>query len=256
MWPEKQRILFYCHFPDLLLAQRNEGGVLGLAKSVYRLPFDWFEGWSMSGSDRVVVNSAFTRGVVTSLFSRLRDLAVVYPCVDTQKANQEDEDGNGKPLWGGMKVLLSINRFERKKDVGLAIRAYHGLAPQERKNCRLVVAGETTIHPCLMKQYIKEADHNTGLGGYDQRVSENVDYHKELERLAESLSLSHATAKTMPTALAIPSTIEVLFILSVPRSIQIDFAPTCQATGVYTYKRTLRHCTSRGYARGSTSPRS
>jgi alpha-1,3/alpha-1,6-mannosyltransferase len=92
----------------------------------------------MSGSDRIVVNSAFTRSVVNSLFKGLGDLGVVYPCVNTEA----EEDGEDTPLWGGMKILLSINRFERKKDVGLAIRAYHGLTPQERKNCRLVVAGK------------------------------------------------------------------------------------------------------------------
>lgn len=62
----------------------------------------------------------------------------------------------------------------------------------------------------------KEAKSNTELGGYDQRVSENVEYHTELERLADSLSLLHATAKAIPTALAIPPSIEVLFLLSVP----------------------------------------
>jgi alpha-1,3/alpha-1,6-mannosyltransferase len=144
MWPERQRILFYCHFPDQLLARRNEGGLLGLVKRVYRLLFDWFEGWSMSASDRIVVNSAFTRGVVNSLFKGMGDLGVVYPCVDTQAVDEGEEDRQETPLWGGMKILLSINRFERKKDVGLAIRAYHGLAPQERKNCRLVLAGVMT----------------------------------------------------------------------------------------------------------------
>lgn len=144
-------MLFYCHFPDQLLAQRNEGGLLGLVKRVYRLPFDWFEGWSMSASDRIVVNSSFTRSVVNSLFKGLGDLAVVYPCVDTNAADEGEEDGQKQPLWGGMKVLLSINRFERKKDVGLAIRAYHGLTPQERKNCRLVVAGGLYSFPTLAK---------------------------------------------------------------------------------------------------------
>ena len=43
-----------------------------------------------------------------------------------------------------------------------------------------------------------------------------MQYHKELEILADSLSLSHATARTVPTALAIPSSIVVLFTLSVP----------------------------------------
>ena len=147
LWPERQRILFYCHFPDQLLAQRNEGGALGLVKRLYRLPFDWFEGWSMSGSDRIVVNSDFTRSVVNRLFKGLGDLGVVYPCVNTEVAEKAKEDGEDAPLWEGMKVLLSINRFERKKDVGLAIRAYHGLTPQERKNCRLVVAGKMHLCP-------------------------------------------------------------------------------------------------------------
>lgn len=53
-------------------------------------------------------------------------------------------------------------------------------------------------------------------GGYDPRISENVQYHKELESLANSLGLLHATAKTAPTALAIPTSIEILFLLSVP----------------------------------------
>lgn len=213
MWPEKQRILFYCHFPDQLLAQRNEGGLLGLVKRAYRLPFDWFEGWSMSAGDRIVVNSAFTRSVVNSLFKGLGDLRVVYPCVDTEAAEEGKEDGQETPLWGGMKILLSINRFERKKDVGLAIRAYHGLMPQERKNSRLVLAGE--IYSFTSSTELA-ADWSTDIGGYDQRVSENVDYHKELEHLADSMGLSHATAKAMPTALAIPSDIDILFLLSVP----------------------------------------
>lgn len=142
MWPQRQRILFYCHFPDQLLAQRHEGGLLGLVKRAYRLPFDWLEGWSMGASDGVVVNSAFTRSVVSRLFKGLGDLGVIYPCVDTNATERSKETRQEKPLWGGMKFFLSINRFERKKDVGLAIRAYHGLAPQERKNCRLVLAGE------------------------------------------------------------------------------------------------------------------
>ena len=101
----------------------------------------------MSGSDRIVVNSAFTRSVVNSLFRGLGDLGVVYPCVNTEVAEKAEEDGEDTLLWGGMKILLSINRFERKKDIGLAIRAYHGLTPHERKNCRLVIAGKMPLYP-------------------------------------------------------------------------------------------------------------
>jgi len=140
-----QRILFYCHFPDQLLARRNEGGsLLRLAKLLYRFPFDWFEGWAMSASDRVVANSNFSRGVVRSVFGteRLGDVEVVYPCVDTNTGLAAPETKPAGTLWGGKKILLSINRFERKKDMALAIRAYNGLGAKKRTGTRLVIAGK------------------------------------------------------------------------------------------------------------------
>ncbi|OJD09519.1 hypothetical protein AJ78_09041, partial [Emergomyces pasteurianus Ep9510] len=137
----KQRILFYCHFPDQLLARRDEGGVIRrLAKACYRYPFDWFEGWAISAADKVVANSNFTCGIVKQVFGEgLGDVKVVYPCVDTGNKKEGDRVEGGA-LWGGKKILLSINRFERKKDVGLAIRAYHGLGEERRKGTRLVIA--------------------------------------------------------------------------------------------------------------------
>lgn len=143
-----QRILFYCHFPDQLLARRDEGGsVMRFAKLVYRVPFDWFEGWAMSASDRVVANSEFSRGVVRRVFGseRLGDVEVVYPCVDTDTTAIPPETKPAEALWDGKKILLSINRFERKKDMGLAIRAYHGLGEEKRKGTRLVVAGKFVV---------------------------------------------------------------------------------------------------------------
>ncbi|PWY94265.1 UDP-Glycosyltransferase/glycogen phosphorylase [Aspergillus sclerotioniger CBS 115572] len=189
---KKQRVLFYCHFPDQLLARRDEGGsLLQVVKGVYRYPFDWFEGWAMSASDKVVANSRFTRGVVTGVFGRekLGELSVVYPCVDTAAGGE----GEGEKLWGGKKILLSVNRFERKKDLALAIRAYYGLGEEKRRGTRLVVAG-----------------------GYDNRVQENVQYHRELDELATGLGLQTATSKTVISALSIPDSIDVLFLLSVP----------------------------------------
>lgn len=151
----KQRILFYCHFPDQLLARRDErGALMRLLKGFYRYPFDWFEGWAMSAADKVVANSKFTRGVVSQVFGagRLGDVKVVYPCVDTDEApvvkkgadkvEKEEAAIIGDGLWGGRKIFLSINRFERKKGIELAIRAYHGLGKEGRKGTRLVIAGE------------------------------------------------------------------------------------------------------------------
>jgi alpha-1,3/alpha-1,6-mannosyltransferase len=208
----RQRILFYCHFPDQLLARRNEGGeVLRLAKNVYRWPFDWFEGWAMSASDKVVANSRFTRGVVSEVFGeeKLGDVRVVYPCVDTKAGPLAGTDEG--PLWGGKKILLSVNRFERKKDLGLAIRAYHGLGGEKRRGTRLVVAGMSLF---LLPDAAAATDKVTG--GYDNRVQENVQYHRELDQLATSLGLQTATSKTVISALSIPDSIDVLFLLSVP----------------------------------------
>jgi alpha-1,3/alpha-1,6-mannosyltransferase len=55
----------------------------------------------------------------------------------------------------------------------------------------------------------------TWIGGYDPRITENVQYHKELDALATSLGLQTATSKTVPSALSIPSSIDVLFLPSV-----------------------------------------
>lgn len=143
------RVLFYCHFPDKLLAKK--GGIL---KTLYRGPFDWLESWSTGCSDGIVVNSNFTKGIFQAAFPRLgyRDPKVIYPCVDV-KAGQEKAEGGDK-LWDDLKILLSINRFERKKDVGLAIRAYAGLSPKDRKGTRLVIAGQQ--FPTLpLKSYTK-----------------------------------------------------------------------------------------------------
>ncbi len=151
----RARILFYCHFPDKLLARRG-----GWVKRAYRVPFDWLESWTTGGSDVIVVNSEFTQGVFGDVFPGLRGRRpkVVYPCVDIGELGHNGvlEGKNGverSSLWKNKKVILSLNRFERKKDVGLAIRAFAGLDQKVRKATQLVIAGQLiTAHahtgPC------------------------------------------------------------------------------------------------------------
>ena len=136
----KVGILFYCHFPDQLLVQKEKGGLLGLVKACYRVPFNKVESWSTASADGIVVNSHFTGGVVKTVFPQLaqRDLKVVYPCVDISAARDDSEP---KSLWPGRTVFLSINRFEKKKDVALAIKAFAGLEESDRKDALLVIAG-------------------------------------------------------------------------------------------------------------------
>ncbi|KAL1881985.1 hypothetical protein VTK73DRAFT_3314 [Phialemonium thermophilum] len=195
-------ILFYCHFPDLLLVQGRQKWL----KRLYRLPFDMWEQWSMRFADTIAVNSRFTKGIVSRTWPSLakqKDFKIVYPCisVDKDKGAKENstteataEDGQ---MWKGKRILLSINRFERKKDVALAIKAYAQLPKKARDGVRLVIAG-----------------------GYDNRVSENVKYHEELVDLADSLGLRNATTRTLVTALSVPDDVEVLFLLSVPNALK------------------------------------
>lgn len=161
----------------------------------------------MRGADRVVVNSRFTSGVVEGVWPDLssaasgkkdggRGVGVVYPCVDT-RGRGEGKEVEGGGLWKGKKVVLSINRFERKKNIALALRAFYGLKEEERRDVRLVLAG-----------------------GHDPRVEENVRYHEELVKLAEDLGLRSATMKNVVTALSIPDDIQVLFLLSVPAQLK------------------------------------
>lgn len=51
-------------------------------------------------------------------------------------------------------------------------------------------------------------------------MAENVDYHKELCALADSLKLKHATFKTIVTALGVSADVKVIFLLSVPNQVK------------------------------------
>ena len=162
------------------------------------MPFDWFEKWSISFADSIVVNSGFTKSVVEKQWPGLakkKELEIVYPCVDVSppKATEEENDLE----WRDKNIILSINRFEEKKNIGLAIKAFAGLPKRAREGVRLVVAG-----------------------GYDQRVQENVIYHQDLLLLAEKLGLKTASTGNIVTALSMPDDVDVLFLMSVPKALK------------------------------------
>ncbi|KAF3035240.1 Alpha-1,3-mannosyltransferase-like protein [Didymella heteroderae] len=200
----RPRIIFYCHFPDKLLVKKGSP-----LKSLYRLPFDWLESWSTGCSDTIVVNSRYTKSVFAEAFPGLRHRKprVIHPCVDTSDGSYLDEVS---PLWEAKKVLLSINRFEKKKDVALAVKAFAGLSLAERRDARLVVAG-----------------------GYDPRVPENVYTYNELCELADSLHLEHATARNAITAQTVPDDVSVIFLHSVPNALKSTLLSTSRLL-VYT----------------------
>lgn len=184
------KVLFYGHFPDRLLTKR-EAGMIQRFKSMYRMVFDRIESWSTGCADSIVVNSKFTRSVFKQTFASLRtsDMKVVYPCVDISTIRDEEI---GPTLWSDRTVLLSINRYEEKKNLPLAIQGYAGLSNVERRKAKLVIAG-----------------------GYDSRVRENAATLEQLQKLAESLKISYGTYRGDDANLE-EDINDITFLLSVP----------------------------------------
>ncbi|KAI0464128.1 hypothetical protein LJB42_001731 [Komagataella kurtzmanii] len=165
------RILFYCHFPDLKLASRDT-----TLRSLYRKPFDLLEQYTTICADRVVVNSNFTKGIFKETFpiiSKYYEPTVLYPCVDTEASSIDDttKEEMKEFFHSNERFFLSVNRFERAKNISLAIRVFAKLKKEnlqffKENRLKLIVAG-----------------------GYDSRVRENVEHLIELEDLARSLGL-------------------------------------------------------------------
>ncbi|KAI8930203.1 hypothetical protein BC831DRAFT_440852 [Entophlyctis helioformis] len=162
------KILFYCHFPDKLLTTRTS-----LAKQLYRIPIDFVEEMTTKMADDIVVNSQFTASVFGASFKRISKTPdVLYPGIhlDSYSATVDPASPAIKTLVSNKTTIVSINRFERKKNIGLAIRAFALLRTQaaaQFPSLRLVIAG-----------------------GYDKRVAENVEHLQELVSLAHELELS------------------------------------------------------------------
>ncbi|THH18006.1 hypothetical protein EW146_g2937 [Bondarzewia mesenterica] len=142
----QRRVVFYCHFPDKLLANGEfvEGKVRmrgGLLKGMYRLPMDWLE------------------EVTTLSFRRDRP------------------------------TFLSLNRFEKKKNVALAVHSYALLkkqssasGPSEKLQAsRLVLAG-----------------------GYDPRLENNIMTLVALIDLAKANSLTFNVVVPSTSSITIP----------------------------------------------------
>jgi alpha-1,3/alpha-1,6-mannosyltransferase len=127
-----------------------------------------------------LVNSEYTAQIAKESFTDLkRDPIILYPPVDVEKyapiSNNKDDNDSTESQKNKI-ILLSINRFERKKNIGLAIKALSSLRsnidPKLFSKLQLVIAG-----------------------GYDLRVSENRHYLSELEEMAEQ---NYLLCKTLP----------------------------------------------------------
>ncbi|KAK9024475.1 hypothetical protein V6N11_004635 [Hibiscus sabdariffa] len=154
------KVVFYCHFPDLLLAQHTT-----FLRRVYRKPIDFLEELTTGMADMILVNSKFTASTFAKTFKRLHARgirpAVLHPAVNM---DQFDEPHSYKLNF------LSVNRFERKKNIELAVSAF-----------AMLHTLEGNVH---QTSNLADAD-LTIAGGYDRRLRENVEYLEELKSLAE-----------------------------------------------------------------------
>ncbi|XP_074136191.1 alpha-1,3/1,6-mannosyltransferase ALG2 [Sminthopsis crassicaudata] len=166
----RKKILFYCHFPDLLLTQRNS-----FLKRLYRTPIDWVEEYTTGMADCIVVNSSFTANVFKNTFKSLAHINpdVLYPSLNVSSFDNTVPSDIDNLIPKGRKfVFLSINRYERKKNLTLALEALLELRG------RLDLQDWEKIHLIMA-------------GGYDDRVLENVEYYKELRNTANQFDLTH-----------------------------------------------------------------
>lgn len=122
-------------------------------------------------ADRIIVNSKFTSTKFMEAFSSaVTKPAVLYPGVEDTCKDDKWHEKNRQDI-----IFFSLQRFDRKKRVDLAVNAFHEFMEKDTtgisKFCRLVIAG-----------------------GYDKRVAENRDYLKELQDLCLQHNLPYHTA--------------------------------------------------------------
>lgn len=183
------KTLFYCHFPDQLLSV--SGSAL---KSFYRAPLNWLEEMTTGQADRILVNSKFTAGVFRDTFKRLRvQPTVLYPTMNTNVFDSTTpltiSQILKKEFPDGGVLFLSINRYERKKNLKLALDSMCEL--------RKRLSASEWLHVHLVMA-----------GGYDARVNENVEHYEELASYANRLGLTERV-----TFMKSPSDVEKISLL-------------------------------------------
>ncbi|KAG5493216.1 hypothetical protein GH5_01956 [Leishmania sp. Ghana 2012 LV757] len=184
----KTPILFYSHFPDQLCdPNRSHDGTLKGSGSgaapwheSYRCLFDQVEASSMNFATSIVCNSKFSRQVSIDTFPKLADHInedndIFYPPVEMKVREVTENTLSESTALRELKeavssavTFVSINRYERKKNIELAVMAFSLLLSTDefksgagKRPLMLVVAG-----------------------GYDPRLEENVQYADELAALA------------------------------------------------------------------------
>lgn len=166
-------VVFYCHFPDQLLAPSQSQGARygGPLYRLYRRPIDETEQRAMAMADAVLVNSQFTAGVLARTFPRVPPAQVVYPGVRVSDVVESEGADTRTDTESATFEVLCLSRFEAKKNLPLALSALarlRELVPAHSfARVRLVVAG-----------------------GYDVRMFDQRQVLQQLSEQAQALGLS------------------------------------------------------------------
>ncbi|CAH4034765.1 unnamed protein product [Pieris brassicae] len=137
------RVVFYCHHPDKLLSTER-----GFLKDLYRAPLNWLEELTTAQADKVLVNSKYTARVYKDAFQKIKDVPdICYPSINTEffKNTTPKSLKEVVPVGTDKFLFLSINRYERKKNLQLALRAFeqlrHMLCEEDWYRVHLIMAG-------------------------------------------------------------------------------------------------------------------
>jgi alpha-1,3/alpha-1,6-mannosyltransferase len=168
-------LMYYCHFPDKYLVRNTVNGVVvtkaSFLRSLYRAPLDALEGFCTSFADVVSVNSNFTAQTFSEAFPSIKSPpTVLYPAINLELFIPPAPAAKKAAAFKQRRNIISFNRFERKKNIGLALEMFALLKAQVPK------ADYTNLHLVIA-------------GGYDTQNTENVEYMQELKNRCSELGL-------------------------------------------------------------------
>lgn len=164
-----QKCVFYCHHPDQLLTKRES-----LLKKVYRFFIDFLEEFGLRYADVILVNSKYTKSVFHNTFKTMNvNTRVLYPSVNFSAFDKKITGNLDIKLDNVETLFLSINRYERKKNLNLAIESLKELYDANNLND---AKSRKKIHLILV-------------GGFDPLNVENLEHYQELTALARQLDI-------------------------------------------------------------------
>ena len=173
------------------------GSIKAIMRNQYRNLLDYMEESAMSYADLICVNSKFTKQEVMRAFPSIGGggtreqpstcMQVLYPAIDLNKFIPPDfirkeqlmdasASSSSSSSNRSQTPIVSLNRFERKKNIQVLLHAYASIRDVFKKEGKL-----SALPPLVIS------------GGYDPRNPENVEYLTELKSLAQTLDIETLT---------------------------------------------------------------